>query len=86
MIAELSHFALFLALMASGCQSILPLYGSLADRPTRTPWLMASADMFTLIASSAVLFAFVGLVLSFVSSDFSVALVANHSHSAKPLI
>ena len=34
MIAELSHFALFVALIASCCQAILPLYGSLAKRPT----------------------------------------------------
>ena len=35
MIAELSHFALFVALIASCCQAILPLYGSLAARPAR---------------------------------------------------
>ena len=29
MIAELSHFALFVALIASGCQAVLPLYGCL---------------------------------------------------------
>ena len=86
MIAELSHFALFVALIASCCQAILPLYGSLAARPARAAWLMASADMFTVIAGVTVLFAFSGLVWSFISSDFSVALVTNHSHSAKPLI
>ena len=39
---------------------------------------MASAE-FTVIAGVAVLFAFSGLVWSFISSDFSVALVTNHS-------
>ena len=86
MIAELSHFALFVALIASCCQAILPLYGSLAKREPRAAWLMASADTFTVIAGVTVLFAFSGLVWSFISSDFSVALVTNHSHSAKPLI
>ena len=37
MIAELSHFALFVALIASCCQAILPLYGSLAAKaPARS--------------------------------------------------
>ena len=86
MIAELSHFALFVALFASGCQAVLPLYGSLNGGGVFRRYLMSSADMFALVAAGSVLFAFAGLVWSFVVSDFSVALVANHSHSAKPLI
>ena len=57
-----------------------------SHKKPRAAWLMASADMFTVIAGVTVLFAFSGLVWSFISSDFSVALVTNHSHSAKPLI
>ena len=91
MIAELSHFALFLALIASGCQAVLPLYGSVSSRSAGhggagKRYLLASADLFALLAAASVLFAFAGLVWSFVVSDFSVALVASHSHSAKPLI
>ena len=89
MIAEFSHFALFLALIASGCQAILPLCGSLnntGDGASLKRYLTGSADLFALVAAASVLFAFAGLVWSFVVSDFSVALVASHSHSAKPLI
>ena len=87
MIAELSHFALFLALMASACQAVLPLYGTWADaRGRAAPYLAASGGLFALVAAGSVLFAFAGLVWSFVVSDFSVALVSSHSHSAKPLI
>ena len=84
MIAELSHFALFLALIASGCQAILPLYGSLVHTSGTplTRYLIRSADLFALTAAASVLLAFAGLVWSFVVSDFSVALVASHSHSA----
>ena len=88
MIAELSHFALFVALIASGCQAVLPLYGSLNNSggSALKRHLMGSADLFALVAAASVLLAFAGLVWSFVVSDFSVALVASHSHSAKPLI
>ena len=88
MIAELSHFALFVALIASGCQAVLPLYGSLNNTggSALKRHLMGSADLFALVAAASVLLAFAGLVWSFVVSDFSVALVASHSHSAKPLI
>ena len=72
MIAELSHFALFLALMASACQAVLPLYGIWADaRGRAAPYLAASGGLFALVAAGSVLFAFAGLVWSFVVSDVS---------------
>jgi cytochrome c-type biogenesis protein CcmF len=40
----------------------------------------------TLVMAAGVLVAFAALVWAFVTSDFSVALVASHSHSAKPMI
>ena len=89
MIAELSHFALFIALIASACQAVLPLVGAAGVARGKNgiaPFMMASAGLFALVAAGGVLAAFAGLVWSFVVSDFSVALVASHSHSAKPLI
>ena len=89
MIAELSHFALFIALIASACQAVLPLVGAAGVARCKNgiaPFMMASAGLFALVAAGGVLAAFAGLVWSFVVSDFSVALVASHSHSAKPLI
>ena len=40
----------------------------------------------TLVMAAAVILSFAALVSAFLASDFSVALVASHSHSAKPWI
>ena len=82
MIAEIGHFALALALTLALAQATLPLYGAAkGDRR-----LMAFAHS---AANGQLLFvaiAFVALTAAFVTSDFSVSLVAQHSHSAKPLM
>ena len=82
MITELGHFALILAFLTSLCVAILPLVG-LRLRLTALTALTAPA---TLVMAAGVSLAFGALVTSFVTSDFSVALVAAHSHSTKPLI
>ena len=82
MIVELGHFALILAFAVALVQSVVPLVGAhrgwgdwmAAARP------MASAQ-FALIAVS-----FAALTWAFVTSDFSVALVVDNSHTAKPMI
>jgi cytochrome c-type biogenesis protein CcmF len=81
-ITELGHFALILAFLTSLCVAILPLVG-LRLRLTALTALTAPA---TLVMAAGVSLAFGALVTSFVTSDFSVALVAAHSHSTKPLI
>jgi cytochrome c-type biogenesis protein CcmF len=82
MIAEIGHFALALALTLALAQATLPLYGAAkGDRR-----LMAFAHS---AANGQLLFiaiAFAALTAAFVTSDFSVSLVAQHSHSAKPLM
>ena len=82
MIAELGHFALICAFILSIVQSTLPLFG--AQRGNLL--LMLSAPAAAISAAVAVLIAFGALVWGFLQSDFSLALVANHSHSTKPLI
>ncbi|MEK9856198.1 MAG: cytochrome c biogenesis protein CcsA, partial [Rhodobiaceae bacterium] len=82
MITELGHFALILAFMTSLCVAILPLVGLRAGLASLT----ALATPATLLMAGAVSFAFIALVTAFVTSDFSVALVAAHSHSTKPMI
>jgi cytochrome c-type biogenesis protein CcmF len=82
MIVELGHFALILAFVISGLQAILPMVG--AQR--RDPVLMAVAGpaataQFLLIAVS-----FGALTYAFVTSDFSLALVVNNSHTLKPML
>ncbi len=71
---EIGHFAAFLALAASLFQSWYGLRGN------RT---MAASGAHT--AFLLMLFAFAFLVVAFIQSDFSVKLVADHSHTLKPL-
>jgi cytochrome c-type biogenesis protein CcmF len=82
MIAELGHFALILALMVALVQTVVPLIG--ADR--RWPGWMAMAEPAATAQFVLVALSFGALTWAFVTSDFSLALVAANSHSAKPLL
>ena len=72
---EAGHFAAFLALALSLAQGVLGLRGE-----RRTAGLLA-VTAFGLMALS-----FLTIVNAFVTSDFSVALVANNSHTLKPTV
>ena len=80
MIPELGRFALILALMISIAQSVLPLVGA-ARRDARA---LAFGDFGAVAQFAFLAFAFGCLLISFVTSDFSVQIVAANSHSAKP--
>ncbi|MEX0969216.1 MAG: heme lyase CcmF/NrfE family subunit [Paracoccaceae bacterium] len=82
MIAELGHFALIFALAAACIQTVVPMVGAWRGWHDwmRVGTLAAFAQFI------AVAFAFAALTNAFVTSDFSLALVAGNSHSAKPLI
>ena len=82
MIAETGHFALVLALAVALAQVILPQIGAYR----RDARLMAVGEPAALAQFLLVLLAFGALTVSFVTSDFSVYAVAQHSHSAKPLL
>ena len=82
MIAELGHFALILAFVMSLMLAVLPFYAVTRNHLG----LMHVVMPVTLVMAAGVLVAFAALVWAFVTSDFSVALVASHSHSAKPMI
>ena len=82
MIAELGHFALITAFILSLAQGVLPLFG--AARGYSAMMLIAPAAAISV--ALAVAFSFGALVWGFITSDFSLALVANHSHSTKPMI
>ncbi|MEK9924792.1 MAG: cytochrome c biogenesis protein CcsA, partial [Alphaproteobacteria bacterium] len=82
MIAELGHFALILAFVMSLMLAVLPFYAVTRNHAG----LMHVVMPVTLVMAAGVLVAFAALVWAFVTSDFSVALVASHSHSAKPMI
>ncbi|MFM7347622.1 MAG: heme lyase CcmF/NrfE family subunit [Tagaea sp.] len=82
MAAELGHYALVLALCVALIQSIVPLAG--AQRGDAA--LMAAAKPAALAQFLLVGLAFGCLIYAFVVSDFTVANVAQNSHSAKPML
>ena len=82
MIAEIGHFALIVALLAALVQGTLPMIGaSRGDVGLMALARPASAAQFLFIAV-----AFLSLMYAYVTSDFSVANVAQNSHTAKPLL
>ena len=81
-LTEFGHFAFISAFVLSLIQSVVPLVGT----ARRNMELMLVGPAAAIGAAFACVIAFCALVTSFIRSDFSVALVANHSHSAKPLI
>jgi cytochrome c-type biogenesis protein CcmF len=81
-IAETGHFALILALATALVQFVVPLYG--AHKGDRA--LMNIAAPATLAQLALILVAFFALMHAYVTSDFSLANVAENSHSAKPLL
>jgi cytochrome c-type biogenesis protein CcmF len=82
MIAELGHLALILAFMIALIQSVAPLVGAQKGWSDWMRLAVPAANLqFVLVA-----IAFAALTHAFVTSDFSVKLVAAHSHSAKPML
>ena len=82
MLNELAHFALILALGVALVQMILPMVGASTGRRS---W-MAIAEPAATSQVILVGFSFGVLMWAFIQSDFSLALVYNNSHTAKPLI
>ena len=82
MITELGHFALILAFGIAIVQMILPMIG--AHKGWRS-W-MAVADPAAISQLILVGFSFAALTWAFMSSDFSLKLVFENSHSAKPML
>ena len=80
MIVELGAFALILALVLSVAQTALSAAGA------RRPLLAGAGEGAATGAFLALVVTFVALIHAFVTSDFSVANVANNSHTAKPLL
>ena len=82
MIVEFGHFALIVAFCASLVQMSVPLVGAqIGHRGLMNVARYAASLQFFMIAAS-----FAALTFAFVTSDFSVRLVALNSHSLKPLI
>ncbi|WP_193183475.1 heme lyase CcmF/NrfE family subunit [Nisaea sediminum] len=82
MIAEIGHYALTLAFFVALAQTVVPLYGAAQrDRALMGFAGPAASAQFLLIAIS-----FGALTHAYLTSDFSVANVAENSHSLKPLL
>ncbi len=81
MIPELGNFALILALMLALALMVLPLYGAQTGQFT----LMRMATPLTVGMAAMIALSFACLVYAFVTDDFSVAYVANHSNTLLPV-
>jgi cytochrome c-type biogenesis protein CcmF len=81
-IAEIGHYAVVLAFMLSIGQGILPLIGAHRNDTA----LMGVAAPAACGQFLFVLIAFCALTYAYVVSDFSVALVAQTSHTLKPML
>jgi cytochrome c-type biogenesis protein CcmF len=81
MSAEVGQFALILALLLALVQSIAPLWGAWRGDAV----LMAVGRAAARLQAGFVILAFACLAYGYVTCDFSVALVAEHSNTAQPL-
>src|SRR5579859_3127469 len=82
MIAEFGSFALILALAFAAAQFGL----SAAARIRRASVLAAAGEGAAVASFACVAIAFACLLHAFITSDFSVANVAQNSHTEKPLL
>ena len=82
MIAELGHLALIIAFVAALVQMCVPMIGAAKGW---SDW-MATAIPTANVQFFLTAFSFGALMTAFITSDFSVSLVASNSHSAKPML
>ncbi|MFZ4380391.1 MAG: heme lyase NrfEFG subunit NrfE, partial [Sandarakinorhabdus sp.] len=81
MLAEIGHFALILALLVAAAQATLPLLGAARGDSALMAFGRAAAGLQAVLIALS----FGCLMILFGRSDFSVALVANHSALSPPL-
>ena len=82
MSTEIGQIALILALLVAVVQAILPMIGAQRHNVR----LMAVADRAASLQFILITLSFAALTYAFVTSDFSVRLVALNSHTDKPLL
>ncbi len=81
MVSELGHFLLISAF----CLNLGLITNCLARKPVFLDFIVLFNKLEGLLLSLLVL-SFLFLIVSFINSDFSVKLVANNSHSLKPIL
>jgi cytochrome c-type biogenesis protein CcmF len=84
MIPELGNFALMLAAVVAVMQGVLPIAGTLVREPQTQVTLQSLARPTAALQFALVAFAFGALATSFLSNDFSVLYVSQHSNSLLP--
>jgi cytochrome c-type biogenesis protein CcmF len=82
MSAQVGYFALVIALVMSTMQAITPYVTSRRNDPA----LAAFVDQLALGQLLFIIIAFASLTYAFVTSDFSLRVVAENSHTTKPLL
>ncbi|MBW6419447.1 heme lyase CcmF/NrfE family subunit [Celeribacter sp. PS-C1] len=82
MLVELGHFALVMAFIVAIAQTVLPLWGAQA----RNRALMAVGEPAAMIQLVLIAFSFGALTYAFVTSDFSLKVVVDNSHTLKPML
>ena len=82
MVTEFGHFLLALSLSISLIQFLIPAIGVKINSIN----MMKTASLSAYLSFIFVLLSFLALLWAYITSDFSVALVAKNSHSLKPLI
>ena len=82
MTAELGHFALILAFVVAIMQMIIPMIGA------QKGWIgwMDMAVPAAILQFALTALSFAALVYAFATSDFSLAVVAENSHSSKEML
>ncbi|MEY4420114.1 MAG: Cytochrome c-type biosis protein CcmF [Pseudomonadota bacterium] len=86
MIPELGNFALILAAVVALLQGVLPILGTLVRDTQTQVTLQSLARPTSALQFMLVTFAFGALATSFLSNDFSVLYVAQHSNSLLPKV
>ncbi len=82
MLVELGHFALILAFLVAIVQTVVPLIGAHRGMPR---W-MDVAEPAAFAQFFLVGFSFAVLTYAFITSDFSLTLVVQNSHTDKPML
>ena len=82
MAGEIGHFALILALFLALIQSAVSMIGASRNDPA----LMAAGRAAATLQALFITTAFAALAFAFVRTDFSLQVVAEHTHSTQPLI
>jgi cytochrome c-type biogenesis protein CcmF len=81
MIVEIGHFALILATCVAFLQAVLPLAGTVLDKPR---W-QALAKPTALLQFALIVLAYTVLTHGAVTDDFSIKYIAGHSNSLLPM-